>query len=373
MTKIFISYVRENLEQAKKIASILEYYGANVFLDIHKIRPGIYWKEEVRKQVINSNLFLALFSLEYSLRENTYMDTELSIARKQLKLKKNKKWFLPVVLNNVTYDQIYLKSKISISDIDIIDFSNLKWEEVAAKLKRIVVNPSNVIEINEDDYFILTNILRENIIYHNMLSIHVNDLFDKNSEDDLKASSAFEISKIASRLQICERIILLKDHLLKAYSHKYYYNTEKISTFGIYIYWRSLFNTAYEQKRIGFTFKNGANAIQDGVFWVSSIRILFEYLMILTIYMYANIFEKYEGSSPIIAGFYHLDNKDQILIKFSWDCRQKVDSFSRSHIVPTTFFTIRRIAELVKSRVVVNDFVSSNNPVLKFYIPKRII
>ncbi len=67
-TKIFISYVRENLEIVQKIKDELTYAGVNVWLDEISLKPGVRWKVEIKNSIEESDFFIAIFSKENLLK-----------------------------------------------------------------------------------------------------------------------------------------------------------------------------------------------------------------------------------------------------------------------------------------------------------------
>ena len=73
MSKVFISYVRENSEAVQQLARNLEAYGIKVWLDKNDIKPGLRWKDAIREAISQGDFFIACFSAEYSERSKTYI------------------------------------------------------------------------------------------------------------------------------------------------------------------------------------------------------------------------------------------------------------------------------------------------------------
>ncbi len=100
MKKVFISYVRENMDIVDRFCEELKSRGIEVWLDRDAIDPGARWKPEIRRAIHQGTFFIACFSKEYSSRGQTYMNEELIIAIEVLRqFHANRIWFLPVKLN----------------------------------------------------------------------------------------------------------------------------------------------------------------------------------------------------------------------------------------------------------------------------------
>jgi hypothetical protein len=97
---VFISYVRENKEQVQRLCDELTKHGVEVWLDRKDIKPGARWKGSIRNAIDSGAFFLACFSKEYYIKEETHMNEELTIAIERLqKISPDRKWFIPVVLS----------------------------------------------------------------------------------------------------------------------------------------------------------------------------------------------------------------------------------------------------------------------------------
>ncbi|MDE0085486.1 MAG: toll/interleukin-1 receptor domain-containing protein [Candidatus Poribacteria bacterium] len=69
MEPIFISYVHENKKLVDKLYQELTARGIDVWRDVQNLKPGGFWKEDIRKGAF----FIACFSKEYSEHDETYM------------------------------------------------------------------------------------------------------------------------------------------------------------------------------------------------------------------------------------------------------------------------------------------------------------
>ena len=101
MNKVFISYVRENIEIVDRLYQELKAHGIQVWLDRNDIAPGSRWKRETRRAIQQGAFFIACFSEEYNERNKTYMNEELTIAIEELRqYPTDRIWFIPVKLND---------------------------------------------------------------------------------------------------------------------------------------------------------------------------------------------------------------------------------------------------------------------------------
>ena len=100
MKKVFISYVRENIEIVKRLYQELKSHGIQVWLDRNDIDPGSYWEQAIRRAIQQGAFFIACFSEEYHNRGQTYMNQELTFAIDELHQRSpDQIWFIPVKLN----------------------------------------------------------------------------------------------------------------------------------------------------------------------------------------------------------------------------------------------------------------------------------
>ena len=100
MKKVFISYVKENIEIVKRLCQELKTQGIQVWLDKNDIDPGARWEEAIQRAIRHGAFFIACFSKEYNARDETYMNEELTIAIEVLRQHPTDRiWFIPVKLN----------------------------------------------------------------------------------------------------------------------------------------------------------------------------------------------------------------------------------------------------------------------------------
>jgi hypothetical protein len=136
---IFISYVRDNTDVVKRLAADLTSRGAIVWLDRERLAPGQRWREEIRRAIESCDLFLACFSTEYSDRETSYLNEELTFAIDQLRQRPtDRAWFIPVVLSGTTPDR-RISGVETLWDIQRVDLQ-ADWEAGVESIARIAID-----------------------------------------------------------------------------------------------------------------------------------------------------------------------------------------------------------------------------------------
>ncbi len=79
MNRIFISYVRDDADQAKRLYTDLKVRGFGPWLDSEDLLPGAMWKDAICRTIEECSLFVALMSSR-SINHRGYVQKELRIA-----------------------------------------------------------------------------------------------------------------------------------------------------------------------------------------------------------------------------------------------------------------------------------------------------
>ncbi len=139
MTHVFISYVRENEAAVKRLAETLRARGIDVWLDRDSITPGRRWKREIRKAITEGGFFIACFSAEYSVRDKTYMNEELTIAIEELRQRPtDRAWFVPVMLSECRVPDRDIGAGETLHDIQWLELWR-DWDRGLEKLVAILM------------------------------------------------------------------------------------------------------------------------------------------------------------------------------------------------------------------------------------------
>src|SRR5262249_43588232 len=97
---VFLSYASQDAEEASRICSALRAGGIEVWLDQSELRGGDAWDRQIREQIHDCRLFIALISAHTEARDEGYFRREwkLAVDRTHDMLEK-KTFLLPVAID----------------------------------------------------------------------------------------------------------------------------------------------------------------------------------------------------------------------------------------------------------------------------------
>ena len=178
MKQVFISYVRENADIVDLFHQELKSHGIEVWLDRNAIDPGARWKPEIRRAIRQGTFFIACFSEEYSSREQTYMNEELTIAIEVLRqFHADRIWFIPVKLNECEIPDTDIGRNETLRDLQSVAL----YEDWNLGIQRIL----NVIQREFSSGSEVSLPFVEELQYQA-------DLISDNSENERQAESVFQ-------------------------------------------------------------------------------------------------------------------------------------------------------------------------------------
>jgi hypothetical protein len=95
---VFISYVRENMDQVHRLRRLLEAANVRVWLDSASLWPGEDWRLKIRRAITDDALvFIACFSRQSVARQRSYQNEELLLGIEQMRLRRpDEPWLIPV-------------------------------------------------------------------------------------------------------------------------------------------------------------------------------------------------------------------------------------------------------------------------------------
>jgi len=97
-TRVFVSYVREDLDIVDRLVAALLDAGYDVWIDRDRLLPGMRWKAEIKNAIAAGDFFLACFTPRYW-KPESYMNEELLAAVERLRLMpRSRSWFIPAML-----------------------------------------------------------------------------------------------------------------------------------------------------------------------------------------------------------------------------------------------------------------------------------
>ena len=98
---IFISYARDDLPVAKRIAQALHEAGLEVWLDFGRLQPGDAWDIKIRRNIEACSFFVALISRTTETRQEGYFRREWNIAAdRALNFADDVPFILPVTVDD---------------------------------------------------------------------------------------------------------------------------------------------------------------------------------------------------------------------------------------------------------------------------------
>jgi hypothetical protein len=82
---VFLCYAHRDRQTVHKFYERLVRDGAQVWLDVERLRPGQDWEREIRKAILKSNVVVVCLSREFN-KQRGYRHEELKIASEKAKL-----------------------------------------------------------------------------------------------------------------------------------------------------------------------------------------------------------------------------------------------------------------------------------------------
>src|SRR5579871_5347102 len=77
---VFLSYASQDAEAAERIATALRAAGIEVWVDKSELRGGEAWDRQIRRQIHDCRLFIALISAQTESRDEGYFRREWKLA-----------------------------------------------------------------------------------------------------------------------------------------------------------------------------------------------------------------------------------------------------------------------------------------------------
>jgi hypothetical protein len=138
--RVFVSYVRDNEERVSQLVSELRRGGLEVWWDRDALRPGTFWRDEIRRAIAGHEFFLACFSNEFAARSRTFMNDELETAIAEIRLRGHLPWFIPVLLSGTVPDR-EIRPGRTLRDIQYVDLTLPNWSQGVKNLLRTLAEP----------------------------------------------------------------------------------------------------------------------------------------------------------------------------------------------------------------------------------------
>jgi formylglycine-generating enzyme required for sulfatase activity len=115
MPRVFISYVRENSKDVKRLVDTLKECGVDVWFDQTHLCGGDRWADVIRQEISQGDFFLACFSAEYINSPSGFVFEELEQAIEQIRQRPyNKRWFIPVLLSPCEVPNVSIRAGLTL-------------------------------------------------------------------------------------------------------------------------------------------------------------------------------------------------------------------------------------------------------------------
>ena len=135
---VFISYMRENIDDVDRLCEELTSRGIKVWIDRNNIDPGLYWEDAIRKAICEGAFFIACFSKEYYERERTYMNAEVTTAIEDLHQRHtDRAWFIPVTLNECEIPDLYIGNKKTLRALQYVSLYE-GWDNGIQRILKVI-------------------------------------------------------------------------------------------------------------------------------------------------------------------------------------------------------------------------------------------
>ncbi len=135
MTRIFISYMREDRRPVNDLVAVMEANGLAPWIDRSDVQTGAAWRTEVRQMIAGSGYVVACFSSAYGAKRRSFFNREVKIALRLLdEVHAGYDWLLPVRLDNTPLPQISVEEG-ALSDLH---YTDLFGKALAGNLHRLL-------------------------------------------------------------------------------------------------------------------------------------------------------------------------------------------------------------------------------------------
>lgn len=136
--KFFISYLREDLQIAKKIDEQIRKNGHETFLDIRSINPGDEWACVIDREIKECDFFLLLWSPQGNTRVESFVPIELNLARlrHQKRIGAANRFIFPILIGAETK----LPPEFNIDKLEAVTLEGDDLDgEIEIKVKKILL------------------------------------------------------------------------------------------------------------------------------------------------------------------------------------------------------------------------------------------
>lgn len=138
MAHVFISYVHQNRNVVDRLTTELRNSGVTVWLDRNDIEPGTRWRDAIKNAIQSGKFLIACFSREYSERDKTHMNEELTLAIDEMRERpSDTTWFIPILINETEIPSRRISSVEDLRDIQAVKLYE-GWDIGISRILRVL-------------------------------------------------------------------------------------------------------------------------------------------------------------------------------------------------------------------------------------------
>lgn len=137
---VFISYVREDAEKVTRLEQLLRDAGIEVWRDTTDLWPGMDWRSEIRRAIIDDALvFLACISDTSVTRVKSGQNEELVLAVEELRKRRpDQPWLIPVLFDEVEVPDLDIGGGRTLRSYQWIDLSGDNWDQAGRLVASVI-------------------------------------------------------------------------------------------------------------------------------------------------------------------------------------------------------------------------------------------
>jgi TIR domain len=128
-----------------RFANDLRSFGISLWIDRDSLAPGQRWQDVIRNAIREGSYFIACFSTNYTKRDRSYMNEELTLAIEQLRQYPTERtWFIPVLIDDC---EIPDRSISACETLKSLQFAALfrNWDREVAKIVSVIDSDAKVV------------------------------------------------------------------------------------------------------------------------------------------------------------------------------------------------------------------------------------
>jgi hypothetical protein len=141
---VFLSYVREDVDEVDRLQRTLEAAGIAVWRDTANLWPGENWRLKIREAITSDALvFIACFSSRGLARPQSYQNEEVLLAVEQLRQRRpDNPWLIPVRFDDCKVPDFELGPDRALSSLQRVDLFGVNrdaaYERLVAAVLRLL-------------------------------------------------------------------------------------------------------------------------------------------------------------------------------------------------------------------------------------------